>query len=120
MLGDLDSMETDAIRLGLALVVEGFALYLAAMNGMNFVRGIRNERRGIEQRISLVPVVSLVVAYVAFAAAPEAVRWWMWLGAILDIGNWAALIGVFYGIPRAILTAKPASPPSPANPDQTE
>lgn len=75
----------------IALLLITLALYLAVMNWLAMVVSVRNRRKGISKRHSTVPIVSALVALVAFAVYPHSPKWWIVIIPLVDLSNWNML-----------------------------
>ena len=78
------------IRIGVAVILALVAACFAVMNWSCFVANERNKRRGIEKHVSTLPLISFLLAGLAYTSYP--IRW---IGIIpaVDIGNWIFIIG---------------------------
>lgn len=79
------------VRFILALAILVFAAYIVAMNWGCVIVSMRNKRRGIDRHPSTVPVVSFLLAGVAYAIYPRAEKMWIFLVPLLDVTNWSLL-----------------------------
>jgi len=79
-------------RLLLALVLIGFAGYIAAMNWACVFVSWRNKRRRIDRHHSTVPVVTLALAVGAMQAWPFPSTGWFWVVPLIDVGNWTLIL----------------------------
>ena len=78
-------------RLIVAFAILLFAACIAAMNWSCLIAGMRNKRHGIDRRHSMVPVVSLVAAALAYLIHPRPAGAWAFAVPLLDIANWHLL-----------------------------
>lgn len=98
-------------RFILALIVSAFAAYLAAMNAYAIYASSRDERKGTPQNRSTVPIVSILLAYLAYHLAPGPTKFWVWIAPALDIGNWTVIIGFPWVLIREFLLKKKSASP---------
>ncbi len=84
------------VRLTLAIVILLFAAFVVVMNWVCVIASIRNHRRGIDQRHSTVPVISIVFVVLASLIHPHSEREtrWMFIVPLPDIGNWNLLVSL--------------------------
>ncbi|MBL9171734.1 MAG: hypothetical protein JNN07_28650 [Verrucomicrobiales bacterium] len=76
------------IRLIVAVVILLFAAYIVVMNWSCVIISLRNKKRGINRYHSTVPLLSLMITYLAYIMYP----WpWMMVVPLLDIANWIML-----------------------------
>jgi hypothetical protein len=61
------------------------------MNWSYAILSLRNRRRGIDRHYSLVPLVSILLAYSAYQIYPYPQKNWIAIIALLDIGTWELL-----------------------------
>ena len=83
-------MTTVRFILGIAILL--FAAYIVVMNWGCVIVSTRNKRRGIDQHHSTVPIISFVLAALAFAIYPRSDKMWMITVPLLDIANWSLLL----------------------------
>src|SRR5262249_12358656 len=69
-----------------------FTAYVVVMNWGCLIASWRNKRRGIDRHHSTVPLVSVLFSYLAFLIYPYALRNWIGVIPLLDIGNWTLLL----------------------------
>jgi hypothetical protein len=79
------------IRLIIAIVILVFALLLVVMNWGCVIVNMRNKKRGDDRHYSTVPIVSLVLAAVAYLLYPRPDKSWMIAIPLLNIANWRLL-----------------------------
>ena len=75
----------------LALAILLFAAYIVVMNWGCVIVSMRNKRRGIDRHHSTVPVVTFILAALAYTIFPRADNRWMITIPLLDIANWNLL-----------------------------
>ncbi len=80
-----------AARFILSIAILLFGAYIVVMNWGCVIAGMRNKRRGIVRHHSTVPVVSFVLAALAFLIYPRSDKLWMISVPLLDIANWSLL-----------------------------
>jgi hypothetical protein len=78
-------------RLIIAIVILVFALLIVVMNWGCVIVNMRNKKRGIDRHHSAVPIVSLVLAALAYLIYPRPDNTWMFAIPLLDIANWCLL-----------------------------
>ncbi len=86
--------EMTELRIVIASLLILLGAYVAVMNWACVVAITRNKRQGIDKHHSTVPLVSLVLAILAYFIWPLETKAWMLLVPVLDIGNWLLLIGL--------------------------
>jgi NADH:ubiquinone oxidoreductase subunit 6 (subunit J) len=79
------------IRLIIAIVILIFALAIVVMNWGCMIVNRRNKKRGVDRHHSTVPIVSFVLAALAYLLYPRPVMSWMFAIPLLDIANWRLL-----------------------------
>jgi hypothetical protein len=67
------------------------AAYIVVMNWGCVIISIRNKRRRIDRHHSTVPIVSFILAALAYGLYPRADGRWMIAVPLLDIANWSLL-----------------------------
>jgi len=83
------------IRLGATFLFLLAAGYPVVLNWAAVIANARNRRRGIDKRYSPGSLLSAALAALAYAAAyPFGSKQWILILPAIDIGNWAALIGL--------------------------
>ena len=80
------------VRFILAIAILLIAAYIVVMNWGCVIVSTRNKRRGIDRHHSTVPIISFVLAALAFAIYPRTDRMWMITIPLLDIANWSLLL----------------------------
>jgi hypothetical protein len=80
----------------LSFAVLLFAACIAAMNWCAVIVSLRNRRRGIDKHHSTVPLFSVILTVVALLLYPRPNKAWMLAVPLLDIGNWAPVIGLLW------------------------
>lgn len=83
-----------------SIVLMAIALFFVLANWACVIASGRNKRKGIDRHHSVVPLGSLFTAGIAFLLYPYTPGIWIWIIPVVDIGNWAVLIG----LPWAALT----------------
>src|SRR5215475_3782121 len=79
-------------RLLFSILILLFTAYVVVMNWGCFIVNWRNKRRGIDRHHSMMPLVSVLFSYLAFLIYPYALRNWIGIIPLLDIGNWMLLL----------------------------
>jgi hypothetical protein len=102
------------VRFILAIAIPLFAAYVVVMDRGCVIVSMRNKRRGIDRHHSTVPIVSFVLAALAYLVYPHPDRTWMISVPLLDIANWSLLWPPVVLI-RASRTKKITEPEGPAN-----
>lgn len=82
------------LRAGASIILMLLAAYIVVMNWGCVVVSERNKRRGIDRHHSTVPLISLILAGLAFPLFPFTPRVWIAIIPAVDIGNWMLLIGL--------------------------
>ena len=86
------------VRFIFAFAILLFAAYIVVMNWGCVIISMRNKRRGIDRHHSTVPVLSFILAALAYSLYPRADGRWMITVPLLDIANWSLLwlpVGLF-------------------------
>jgi hypothetical protein len=78
-------------RFILSLAILAVAAFVVVMNWSCIIVTIRNKRRGIDRHHSTVPIVSLLLAALAYLIYPRAEKIWMISVPLFDIANWSLL-----------------------------
>jgi hypothetical protein len=78
-------------RLILATAILLLAAYIVVMNWGCVIVSMSNKRRGIDRHHSTVPIVSFVLAALAYLIHPRPGKMWMIFVPLLDIANWSLL-----------------------------
>ena len=78
-------------RLIISIIVLVFAVGIVVMNWGSVIVNARNKKKGVERHYSTVPVVSLILAAIAYVAYPYLGKGWMVLIPLVDIANWRLL-----------------------------
>ena len=95
------------LRAILAIMAIIVALYFVAMNWWALVASERNKKKGIAGHHSTVPLVSFVLAgLVAYPLYPFTPKSWIGLIPLVDIGNWALIIGLPYAMAKGAFRKK--------------
>jgi len=81
-------------RFATAVILLLMAAYPTVLNGRGFILNIRNRRRGIDKHYSAGPFLSAMLAIVAYSIYPSTPKGWILIIPLIDIGNWAVLIGL--------------------------
>jgi hypothetical protein len=72
------------------------ALYVAVMNWACAIISLRNQRKGIDKHHSMIPVVTLLLAFFAMVMFPYWPGKWTMLIPVLDIANLNLLFAPVY------------------------
>src|ERR1051325_8461610 len=75
----------------LALAILVFAAYIVVMNWGCVIVSMRNKRRGIDRHHSTVPIISIILAALAYFIYPRPDKMWLFSVPLLDIANWSLL-----------------------------
>ena len=78
-------------RLILSIVILLITSYIIVMNWCCVIISMRKRKRGIDRYYSMVPLVSILLAYLAFGLYPYPQKNWIGSIPLLDIGNWTLL-----------------------------
>ena len=78
-------------RLIIAIIILLIAAYIVVMNWGCIFASMRNRWKGIDKHHSTVPVVSLILAGIAFTAYPYTPKMWIGIIPLVDIANWSML-----------------------------
>ncbi|NTV13348.1 MAG: hypothetical protein HGA96_05380 [Desulfobulbaceae bacterium] len=79
-------------RFILAFVLLLLAAYIVVMNWGCVLVSLRNKRRGIARHHSTVPLLSLVLAALAYLVYPRPDKMWLLFLPLCDIANWSLLL----------------------------
>jgi len=103
-----------SIRFILAIAILLFAAYVVVMNWGCVIVSRRNKRRRIDQHHSTIPIVSLILAALAYLLYPRPDKIWMISVPLLDIANWSLLLlpGVLLRELRTKRVTEPAAGPN--------
>ena len=106
------------IRFWAAIIFMCMAGYPAFMNGWGVISNVRNRRRGIDKHYSPGPVISAVLAVIAYIVYPFTPKGWIFIIPAMDIGNWMVLIGlpvaIMGGAFKGAFTFKKGPPKQPS------
>jgi hypothetical protein len=80
------------VRFILTIAILLISAYIVVMNWGCVIVSTRNKRRGIDRHHSTVPIISFVLAALAFVIYPRADKLWMITIPLLDIANWSLLL----------------------------
>ena len=78
-------------RFVLAVVVLLFGACIVETNWSSVIVSARNRRRGIDRHHSTIPLVSILLAALAYLIYPGFERVWIIAVPLLDIANWQLL-----------------------------
>lgn len=79
-------------RLILAIAILLFGAYIVVMNWGSVIVSTRNKKRGIDRHHSTVPIISFVLAALAYLIYPHPDKMWMISVPLLDVANWSLLL----------------------------
>lgn len=82
------------ITLGAVLLL--FATYIVVMNWCCAIASLRNKRKGIDRHYSMVPIVSIPLAFCGMFMCPYFPGTWSMLIGAVDIANLNLLFVPFY------------------------
>jgi hypothetical protein len=105
------------VRFILAIAILLFAAYIVVMNWGCVIFSMRNKIRGIDRHHSTVPIVSFVLAALAYLIYPRPDKTWMIAVPMLDIANWS-LLWLPVALIRALRTKRITEPDGPADGSQ--
>ncbi len=95
------------LRAILAIIAIIVALYFVGMNWWSLIASERNKQKGIDRHHSTVPLVSFILAgLVAYPLYPFTPKTWIGLIPLVDIGNWALIIGLPYAMAKGAFKKK--------------
>jgi hypothetical protein len=94
------------IRIITAFALIIFGAFVAFKNWVGVAVSLKNKWAGIKKHYSVLPLVSLLTAGLAFLIYPLEPRMWMWAIPILDPGNWILAVGLPMGIARGAFSRK--------------
>ena len=93
-------------RLIISIIVLVFTVGIVVMNWGSVIVNARNKKKGVERHYSTVPVVSLILAAIAYVVYPNPDRIWIFLFPVTDIANWRLLLLPVAVIRQAITKGK--------------
>jgi len=95
------------LRAAIAIMVIVVAVYFVIMNWWSVIASEGNKRKGIARHHSTVPLVSFVLAgLVAYPLYPFTPKSWIGLIPLVDIGNWALIIGLPWALAERVFKKK--------------
>jgi hypothetical protein len=89
-------------RLIAAIILMLMALYISVMNWGCVIVSSLNKKRGISKHHSTVPLVSLILAGLAYPLYPYEPKGWVVILPLIDIGNWIFVIGLPWAVVKGI------------------
>jgi hypothetical protein len=89
-------------RLITAIILMLMALYISVMNWGCVIASSLNKERGIDKHHSTVPLVSLILAGLAYPLYPYEPKGWVVILPLIDIGNWIFVIGLPWAMAKGI------------------
>lgn len=78
-------------RFSIVILLLLLAAFVVVMNWRCALVSLRNKRRGIDRHHSMVPLVSIVLAALAYLIYPRPDMMWLFAIPLLDIANWNLL-----------------------------
>ena len=86
------------LRVSGSAILMLLAACIVVMNWGCVIASEVNSRKGIDKHHSTVPLISLILAGVAYPLYPFAPKWWIGIIPAIDIANWAVIIGLPWAI----------------------
>ena len=86
------------LRASHAVILILLAACIVVMNWSCVIASGINRRRGIDKHHSTGPLVSLILAAMAYPLFPFAPKWWIGIIPAVDIGNWMLIIGLPWAV----------------------
>jgi hypothetical protein len=96
----------NGLRITVAVILILLAAYITAVNWCCVIVSMRNKRRGIHKHHSTVPLISLILAALAYAVCSFSSKAWIGIIPAVDIGNWALVIGLPCAIAKGAFRKK--------------
>ena len=84
-----------------------FAGYIAVMNWGCVIVSMWNKWKGIDRHHSVVPLITIIVAAIAYEIYPFTPKSWIGIIAAADIGNWIMIIGLPWAIAKGAFKKGP-------------
>jgi hypothetical protein len=97
----------NGLRITAAVILILLAVYITAMNWGCVIVSMRNKRRGIGKHHSTVPLISLILAALAYAVCPFSSKAWIGIIPAVDVGNWSLIIGLPWAIAKGAFRKNP-------------
>jgi len=97
------------MRASVAVILLLLAAYIVVMNWGCVIASEINRRKGIDKHYSTGPLVSLILAGIAFPVFPLAPKWWIGIIPAVDIGNWMLIIGLPWAIGHSVFKKEPSN-----------
>ena len=88
------------IQIIIAALLMLFGAYIAIVNWSSVIVSMMNKRKGTDKHHSTTPIISIVAAGLAYIICPLHPKEWIGLIPLVDIGNWALVIGLPIAIAR--------------------
>lgn len=82
-------------------------VFVMVMNWVCVIASERNKRRGIDKHVSTVPLISFLLASVAYEIYPFIPKAWIGIIPAMDIGNWVLVIGLPWAIAKGAFKKGP-------------
>lgn len=79
------------LRSIITVVLVAMSAFIVVLNWGYVIINLQNKRKGIDQRHSTIPLVSFVLATIAFEVCPFTSKGWIGIIPLVDIGNWVLL-----------------------------
>jgi len=79
------------LRSIIAVVLATMSAIIVVLNWGYVIINLQNKRKRIDQRHSTIPLVSFVLAAIAFEICPFTPKGWIGIIPLVDIGNWVLL-----------------------------
>ena len=104
------------IRAAISIILMLLAAYFVVINWICVIASELNHRRGIPKHYSTGPLISLLLAAVAFAVYPFTPKAWIGIIPAVDIGNWVLIIGLPWAIAIGAFEKGPPKQPDTSAP----
>jgi hypothetical protein len=102
------------LRISIVVILMLMAAYVAVMNWGCVIASERNRRRKIDKHVSTVPLISFILAGLAYEVYPFSPKGWIGIIPAVDIGNWMLVIGLPWAIAKKALRKGPPNKTSDA------
>jgi hypothetical protein len=102
------------LRISIAVILMLMAAYVAVMNWGCVIASERNRRRKIDKHVSTVPLISFLLAGLAYEVYPFIPKGWIGIIPAVDIGNWMLVIGLPWAVAKGTVRKRPPNKTSDA------
>ena len=86
------------LRISVSAILMLVAALTAVGNWGCVIASERNKRRKVDKHVSTVPLISLILAGLAYEIYPFSPKRWIGIIPAVDIGNWMLVIGLPWAI----------------------